>query len=144
MAIPQFDGFRKKARDAEAKTNLGALYTGIKAYEFETGYVHDNLNLIGFGVEGADRYFSIGFGAITASKNYSAGTVSACTLANFKASGAACTSIQNSVPSTAKAVAAACKTLTATTFKAGTQNGGDASSDFHITQDKDLERGPCT
>ena len=61
MAIPQFAGFRAKARSAEAKTNLGAMYTAQKAYFFEESDYDEHLQTVGFAKPEGTLYYTIGF-----------------------------------------------------------------------------------
>ncbi len=61
VAIPAFDGFRKKARSSEAKTNLGALYTAEKAYLYEGDKYSDVLANIGFEEPSGTRHYAVGF-----------------------------------------------------------------------------------
>ena len=62
MAIPSFNGFQKRARDSEAKVNLGSIYTAEKGYFYEASNYNNDLKGIGFAQPDGTRYFSIGFG----------------------------------------------------------------------------------
>ncbi len=66
VAIPAFDGFRKKARSSEAKTNLGALYTAEKAYFYEGDKYSEVLATIGFEEPTGTRHYAVGFKATCA------------------------------------------------------------------------------
>ncbi len=58
IAIPNFLNYQAKSQQAEAKANLGAIYTNITAYAAEgtTGYVGASLGAIGFTTSGTPRY----------------------------------------------------------------------------------------
>ncbi len=63
IAIPNFLNYQAKSQQAEAKANLGAIFTNVTAYSAENsaptpndGYVGASLPSIGFAVSGAARY----------------------------------------------------------------------------------------
>lgn len=58
IAIPNFLNYQAKSQQAEAKANLGAIFTNMVAYSAErtTGFVGASLPGIGFTTEGATRY----------------------------------------------------------------------------------------
>lgn len=63
IAIPNFLNYQAKSQQAEAKANLGAMFTNMTAYASEsidtqntTGYLFANLGNIGFGTQGITRY----------------------------------------------------------------------------------------
>ncbi len=60
IAIPNFNEFAKRARHAEAKTNLSAIYSAEKAYQAEYQMYSSVLNSIGFSTNGF-LYFNVGF-----------------------------------------------------------------------------------
>ena len=61
VAIPQFDGFRKKARSSEAKTQLGSLYTAQKSFLFEHSNTCASVDVIGFDEPTGKRHYAVGF-----------------------------------------------------------------------------------
>lgn len=56
IAVPQFQKFKKKAMQSEAKSNLGALYTAQKVFLVEHNTYYDNLIATGFLPEGSYIY----------------------------------------------------------------------------------------
>ncbi len=58
IAIPNFLNYQAKSQQAEAKVNLGAIFTSMTAYAAEnnTGYTGATLGNIGFATAGATRY----------------------------------------------------------------------------------------
>lgn len=62
VAIPNYQRFQLKARQSEAKSNLGGLYTTEKAFWAEASSYSSRLDQIGFRPEGNLNY-DIGFGA---------------------------------------------------------------------------------
>lgn len=52
-----------KARQAEAKSNLGGLYTSEKSFQAEYDSFCSDWGSIGFGIEGSSRY-GVGFSAV--------------------------------------------------------------------------------
>ncbi len=131
FAIPAFDGFRKKARSSEAKTNLGALFTAQKAFFYEHSTYCAHLADVGFSVTGADTYYTIGFGA------NSGGSNSGCTAGtapDWKSDGS---------KATAQAPEAACDADT-TDFTAGAVGPKDGTdlidvdSNYRMDQTKKL------
>lgn len=62
VAIPSVNKYMAKARQGEAKTNLGSLYTAQKSFFSEYNVYDSRFGVVGFGVEGKLRY-NIGFGA---------------------------------------------------------------------------------
>ena len=56
VAVPQFQKFQRKARQTEAKSNLGALYMTQKVFRTEHGTYYNNLIALGFFPEGTYRY----------------------------------------------------------------------------------------
>ena len=60
IAVPQFNKWVLKAKQAEAKSSLASLYTAIKGFKSLHGVYHGNFNAIGYQLEGRVRY-RIGF-----------------------------------------------------------------------------------
>ena len=56
IAVPTFNSFRAKSRQAEAKTLLSSLYTGQKAFFAEWSMYFGDFRDIGFTPEGQLRY----------------------------------------------------------------------------------------
>lgn len=62
VAIPNYQRFQNKAKQAEAKANLGGLFTAEKAFFAEYSVYATRFDDIGFMPEGQHNY-NIGFGA---------------------------------------------------------------------------------
>ena len=62
VAVPSINKYMAKARQSEAKTNLGSLYTAEKAFAAEYTKFHTKFLAIGFAPEGRMRY-NVGFTA---------------------------------------------------------------------------------
>jgi len=60
IAIPNYQRFQNKARQSEAKSNLGGLYVAEKAFFSEWEQYLSNIDDVGFAAEGSLRY-NIGF-----------------------------------------------------------------------------------
>ncbi|MFQ5589188.1 MAG: type IV pilin protein, partial [Nitrospiria bacterium] len=81
IAIPNFLNYQAKSQQAEAKANLGAIYTNITAYSAESvnGYIGAGLAPIGFATSGTPRYgyslTAIATGAFTARAQGTGGRV---------------------------------------------------------------------
>lgn len=60
VAVPQFSKFQAKARQAEAKANLSALYAAERSFNGEHGGYGTNLVAIGFSPAG-DLLYELGF-----------------------------------------------------------------------------------
>jgi type IV pilus assembly protein PilA len=75
VADPQVNKFMAKARQSEAKTNLGTLFTTEKALFAEYNTHYGSFSVLGYGPQGALKY-NIGFdtlGAVTAANLTAAG-----------------------------------------------------------------------
>ncbi len=83
IAIPQYSKFTARAKQSEAKVQLGAIYTVEKAFFVEGGEYSSCLSGIGYGVEGNKRRYKVGF---SSNENDS---VSGLTCGNPATSGAA-------------------------------------------------------
>ena len=134
MAIPQFANFQKKARDSEARTSLGSLYTAQKAFFFEKAAYCSDIDPIGFSVEGANRYFGVGFK--NAGNHVATGADAKCKAVPAKS---AIASTKLGTQKTQATLTASCKVSAADTFL-GCAEGERASStkDFTINQLKVL------
>jgi len=68
IAIPNFLNYQAKSQQAEAKANLGAIFTNMVAYSAENvnGYSGATLPIIGFSTSGTTRYIYTLEGAHTA------------------------------------------------------------------------------
>ncbi len=60
IAVPNFSEFSLRARQAEAKSNLAAIYSAEKIYQAEYQMYSSILDSIGFSTEGF-LYFNVGF-----------------------------------------------------------------------------------
>ena len=58
IAVPQFQKFKKKAQQAEAKTLLSGIYTAQKIFSVEHNTYYSNLYAIGFEVGGVVKTFA--------------------------------------------------------------------------------------
>ena len=60
IALPTFLDQAGKARESEAKTNLGALNRGQQAYRLENGEFASSINDLDVGIEGDIYSYSVG------------------------------------------------------------------------------------
>lgn len=56
MAVPQYRNFQMKAKQAEAKTNLGGLYSAMQTFNAEYNWYYGDFRAVGFDLEGALNY----------------------------------------------------------------------------------------
>ena len=56
IAIPNFMSYQCKAKQSEAKSNLGSIATCQEAYKAEFDIYGDTMSKIGFGTKGDPRY----------------------------------------------------------------------------------------
>ena len=68
VAVPAINKYMAKARQSEAKTNLGSLYTSEKAFASEYIKFHSAFVAVGFAPEGRLRY-NLGFAAAGGANN---------------------------------------------------------------------------
>jgi prepilin-type N-terminal cleavage/methylation domain-containing protein len=69
VAIPNFNKFQRRARAAETKSNLGALYDTEKSFLGEWEDYSDSLAAVGFSIDGTTRTeLGIGAGATAAAR----------------------------------------------------------------------------
>ncbi len=61
VAIPSYQGFQNKAKGAEAKVALSAIYSAEKAYYAENSVYTAVLSTIGIPAEPSKYYLAIGF-----------------------------------------------------------------------------------
>ena len=74
LAVPNFQKFQAKARQSEAKGNLGAIYTSEKAFFAEWNLYFSDFRDIGFSPEGQLRYhtgFATGLSGLPSGIGYS-------------------------------------------------------------------------
>src|SRR5581483_9975769 len=69
ISITSYARFQEKARSAEAKLALSALYTSETAYSAESLSFTTCVDNIGFRPDSAIRYFRVGFSAAQAGSN---------------------------------------------------------------------------
>ncbi len=151
IAVPNFQRFQAKSRQAEARTNLSGLYTVQKAFYNEWQQYFADFRNVGYRPEGTLRY-ETGFGAagIVAPVNYQGfGAAAGAAAVNFatdqtwcSAAPAAPTNGCNVIrgPIAPGAIAGA-NVTTAVTFQASAQGDidGDAGVDtWTIDQDKTI------
>ncbi len=150
VAIPNFQKFQSKARQSEAKSSLGALYSAEKAFSAEYNGYHAGLDKVGFCPDGQVRY-NIGFGAIgDVPAGFSGGVAVADTIVTGTVAGdttidTACNGSYNFVAGMPKAIAAAAGTVNNVanpptfTATASGQPGNNAAADvWTMTQAKIL------
>jgi len=92
IAVPNFRKFQAKARQSEAKTNLGAIYSSTKAFHAEWLTYFEDFRDIGFSPEG-ELNFEVGFltAVATTPANYSGPSMAGATATDFTTgSGAVC------------------------------------------------------
>lgn len=66
VAVPQFQKFQRKAKQAEARANLAAIYTAQKIFLVEANTYYTNLWTIGYEPEGSLIYdFNVNAGGST-------------------------------------------------------------------------------
>ncbi len=70
IGIPQYSKFQAKARQSEAKTSLGALFTTEKSFQIEWTFFTRDLGNAGFGIEGTALRYNVGFPAVVADGAY--------------------------------------------------------------------------
>ena len=73
IGIPQYSKFQAKARQSEAKTSLGALYTAEKSFGVEWTHFTRDVGNAGFGIEGNTLRYDVGFPVIGAAGTYAGG-----------------------------------------------------------------------
>lgn len=56
VAVPNFQKFLGRAKQTEAKTNLGSIYAAQKAFRGEWNTYFNNFGLVGFAPEGTLKY----------------------------------------------------------------------------------------
>lgn len=72
IGIPQYSKFQAKARQSEAKANLGTLFTAEKSFQIEwDSYTMDVVNA-GFGLEGGTLRYNLGLPNVAAFGSYPA------------------------------------------------------------------------
>ena len=126
VAIPSFNGFQKRARSSEAKTNLGSIYTAEKGYNYEQNSYSSTLSIIGFGSPDGKREYAVGFAG-------SAGV-------NYYGTGNTANGLDYSTQSAtvATTMASTCET-TSTAFVACATGTSNTASDYKIDQAKKLD-----
>lgn len=118
IAIPNYDKYQSKARQAEVKLGLVSIYTAESAFSAESGAFTLCLNSIGFGTEGGKKFYAFGFGTTAA---YLATSGTNCTFGANESSFAATTGV--------KSAAATATQLTNYTVTSNTSfNAGGAGS----------------
>ena len=152
IAVPNFQRFQAKSRQAEARSNLSALYTTQKAFYNEWQQYFGDFRNIGFRPEGTLRY-ETGFGAagIVAPVNYQgAGAAAGAAAVNFATDQAWCSAAPAAptngcnvirAPIAPGAIAGA-NVVAAITFQAAAQGDIDGDADIDtwtINQDKNIQ-----
>lgn len=62
IAVPQYQRFQAKAKQAEAKANLSGVYTAMQAFNAEWNRYYGDFNAIGYQAAG-DLQYDVGFAA---------------------------------------------------------------------------------
>lgn len=62
IAVPQYQRFQAKAKQAEAKSNLSGLYTAMQAFSAEWNTYYNDFRALGFELTG-DLNYDVGFSA---------------------------------------------------------------------------------
>lgn len=62
IAVPQYQNFQKKAKQSEAKANLGGLYTTLRTFQAEWNQFYGDFRALGFDMAGNLQY-NVGFSA---------------------------------------------------------------------------------
>jgi type IV pilus assembly protein PilA len=131
VAVPNYQKYQARARQAEARINLAAIYTVEKSYVVDQGSYSECLPEIGYTREGVQQYYALGFSASSGNKCGAAGNVS-CSTYNWTAApaGTACLPASRFFSANAKANSGgavvttvaglpASNTMTVSSFKAG-------------------------
>ena len=142
VAVPQYQKFQAKARQAEAKSNLSGIYTAMTAFHAEWTEYYADFRAIGFGLNG-DLGYDVGFGGagIPGPAQHPNATFAGNAAAQFKASnylGGGFNLKLGATKGSASLITA--YTTTAKVFTAGA--AGDLDNDatidiWTINQDKD-------
>lgn len=104
IAAPNFAKYQSKARQAEAKISLAAVYTAEKSFYSEYSSYIPSMDAIGYAAEGNKRFYSLGWAAaFTGSVAGYNGTVANENIArtNFPAAFSDCTITLSSDPAAA-------------------------------------------
>ncbi len=64
IAAPNFSRYQSKARQAEVKIALAAVYGGEKAFYSEYSAYISSMDAIGYAPEGNRRYYNVGWNAV--------------------------------------------------------------------------------
>jgi type IV pilus assembly protein PilA len=93
VAVPNYQKYQARARQAEARINLAAIYTVEKSYVVDQGSYSECLAQIGYTREGVQRYYAVGFSAATAGTPCGPGGNTSCGRYNWSgvAAGVTCT-----------------------------------------------------
>lgn len=121
IGIPQYQKFQAKARQSEAKSHLGALFTAEKSFQLEWNGYSVDLKNIGYAVEGKNMRYVEGFTAGTACTGYPAtAPTEATTVANTWTDGANVNTAASTwtVGTVSKNVLGTATACTSTTFSA--------------------------
>jgi type IV pilus assembly protein PilA len=68
LAIPQYAKYQSRARQTEAKTTLGSIYTAEQSFSVENGSFTECLTQIGASTTGNSFYYTAGFLGTAAAK----------------------------------------------------------------------------
>lgn len=88
IAIPQYQGFQGRARQSEARSALGALYTAEAAFSSEHGSFTVCATNAGFTVTTASRFYTTGFNIAAPLATCGRDGTRACNAITFDSTGA--------------------------------------------------------
>ena len=146
LAVPQYSKFSAKAKQSEAKAQLGSIYTVEKAFFVEANSFSTCLAGIGYSPEGAQRRYLVGFAE---KGTMSAGTLT-CSVLDLAEGVTHWQNVQGTVLTAFDALsgfpAATAITAGATTFQAAAQGivgtrkvqGADVRDGWTIDQNQTL------
>ena len=122
VAVPQYQKFQAKSKQAEAKVTLGGAYTVENAFAADTSSYSACLGNIGFARDGTKFYYTLGF-----SDGVASGTTCGPALGSGMTAGPGATSCltyswQNTVDATSGAVTGVAGVNTCTVSSAATPN----------------------
>jgi type IV pilus assembly protein PilA len=141
IAIPNYQKYQAKARQAEAKTALAAVHTALKSFAVEASSYTACLRKAGYEPEGSTtgsgttsvRFYAVGFASGAATTCGPAGNQS-CMLFDFAGGAAPCVLADHLYPATAKVGTGAIQTTVVSTgvsqnaFTAGGQGAISTSA----------------
>ena len=83
IALPQYQKFQSKARQTEAKINLGAMYTAEQAFSAENGSFTACVGAIGYQPDASIHYYAMGLANAGGACGPGGGGGTACTFISW-------------------------------------------------------------